>query len=636
MGQQSEERAIDPQLPLQVDLLAPLDVSRLKASDRVFVRSRSEWQSGSCRTRAGSTIAGRVVEAEPHSKTAAGSKLVILFDTVSCDDKPSHLLLNIFAIIVDPDVHNGIGLADYGTFGAASNQPHMGGGSGPRGGSTAAAPIDRSQDMAVQQLGTSLKLPSVIQAGQVFGKKHLELAVGTGAEGGSILSTPKGNLRLETGAQFVLMPKPVPSLKPTAAAAVASSLEPAPTAKTGDSAKPPESPAPSVQPDETEVCTTSCSVVSSSGPVPSVNSAGATLSATDFGYGPHTNGRYRMLTYEASLSYLDDDNLLFTFDLRALRHRYADGIRLGSMKTVRAVLIDSSTHATKRIRDWQVQGDRRYIWPIANGRALVHIGQTLYLMNANLDSIRSVPVPGELVFVSVSPEGDRIAVGTLHERHTAELHGQLADAIQGEPEEDVDIKVFDDNFRLLSTSYRSTALAAPALTENGELRLRYIDHHQWRISEYRLDRTEHPVATIRSVCRPDITTPLPDTLFIVGCNASPLQNWYRVMGTGGHTILYDRGSSHEIQQSALASGEKAFTVRVVQTGESKANGDFFFNKDLVVQKISVYSATDGRRTFETNARPSLSEQSFATSPSGAQLAVLAGNSIDIYTMPVAR
>ena len=62
-----------------------------------------------------------------------------------------------------------------------------------------------------------------------------------------------------------------------------------------------------------------------------------------------------------------------------------------------------------------------------------------------------IAVPGQPVFVSTSPSGELVAVGTLHERHTPTMHAVLAEETNIEPEEDVDISLFDQNFGLLLT-----------------------------------------------------------------------------------------------------------------------------------------------------------------------------------------
>jgi hypothetical protein len=269
---------------------------------------------------------------------------------------------------------------------------------------------------------------------------------------------------------------------------------------------------------------------------------------------------------------------------------------------------------------------------MSHERLLVHIGHTLYLMNSHLDSTRSVPVPGQLVFISLSPDGARIAVGTLHERHTRELHDQLSEIIHNEPEEDIDIQLFDDNFKLLLTSYQSTSLPAPVLSNDGEIRTVLTGRNHWRVVEHSWNREDHIIANLLSGCRPNISTPLPQSLFIVGCNTSPLRNWYRVLRFDGHPILLDPGSSSEMEQTAFGDQESQLAVRVIHTQHAKTNGDYFHREDLLSQQVSVFRASDGKRLFEITTNASLAEQSYALSPSGDRLAVLSDGRIFLYAL----
>jgi len=634
LAQHSQERAIDSQRPLQVDLLASIDVGKLTPGSRIFAKARVEWDGRNCHMRAGGTVSGHVVEVVRHSKQSKGSSLTVLFDTADCEGHPEHIPFNLFAVVAAIQPPRDIPMADYGAFGAASTAPHMSMGGGGAG-SHAAIPMDTSQNIAVTAAGKPVDLPKVIQPGQVFFQKNLLLAVGTGTDGGSILSSPKGNFRIETGSQFVLMPRRVVAAE-TLAAIAAEKSSPAST-ETAKSPAPKPVPILSNEPkpevDETDICSASCNVVSAAGTVAAVSGAGSTIGQDRLGYTPYEKREYSAFDHDAALVYLSPDDLLFTFDLHQLRHRYPDGFRTESMRLVRAVLMSPSSHAIKRVSEWQVQGAGQYVWRTGQGNLLVHTGHTLYLMNSHLDPIRSVPIPGQLVFVSLSPDGRRIAVGSLHERHTRDLHNQIANALQIEPEEDVDIHLYDENFKLLLTSYQSTSLPPPVLSDEGQVHIQPTGHNRWRITDHHWDRTDRVVATVQSTCRPEISTALSHLLFVVGCNSSPLQNWYRMLRSDGRPILLGRGSSREIEQTSSSNNESQFAVRVVHTQYSKAKGDYFYKSDLQNQEIAIYRAADGKRIFATTTNPSLVEQSYALSPSGGQFAVLSDGQISFYAIP---
>ena len=49
-----------------------------------------------------------------------------------------------------------------------------------------------------------------------------------------------------------------------------------------------------------------------------------------------------------------------------------------------------------------------------------------------------------------TPDGSFIALGVTHERHSPELHAQLAESLNREPEEDVEVLVLNRNFETIA------------------------------------------------------------------------------------------------------------------------------------------------------------------------------------------
>jgi hypothetical protein len=627
---------VTPQPPVQVELLASLDAGKLSIGGSVFAKARVDWNQPTCHLRAGSMVVGHIVALEKRSKQSPGSSLTIAFDQADCDGKITPIQLTLFAIVAAPKADEGIPLADTATrFGAASTNPHFGLGQST---SPAPPPVALKDDMTVRKTAPDDRTPKVIQAGQVIGLKKITLSVGTGPDGASVLSSLKENIRLEGATQLVLMPRSsiVPHSDPTLVAKSESPAIPSEPSlpEPSPAPDPPPPPPPPPQIDETSICNDSCSVVPNATSTVSPN-ASRSVSAALFGFSPHDSREFNAFDYQSTVTYLDSQNLLFTYDPHKLRQRFPAGVRTESMRTIRAVLLDPATLNVKKIVDWQVQGEGQFIWHAAPGQILVHLGHHLRLLGSDLNVVRETSIAGQLAFVSTSPSGEFVAVGTLHERHTPTMHTQLAEDTHIEPEEDIDIRLFDQNFSLLLSSRQDSSLPPPILSDSGEIRVNASGRNRWRIREFRWDKSEHTIATITSDCHPNLATPLSGSVFVIGCSTSPLQNWYRLIRLDGHPILNGRGSSEEIEQSSSSTSQNDFAVRVVRAYFSKAHGQTFKKNDLKEQEVSVYRASDGKRLFfSLNPDVSLAEQSFALSPDGAQLAILSGVNISLY--PIAK
>jgi hypothetical protein len=630
-SQNDHEPRTNPQTPLEAELLAPLDASKLVRGASVLAKARLDWNGPTCLLRAGSVVSGRIVDLEQRSRQNKGSSLTILFDHANCDGHLTPTGFTLVALIIKPYLDEGRPLLDSGFVKRLrrASDPRILKNTGPQ------SRLDVGGAMALRAAESSANnAPSLVTAGQVIGLYKVNLSVGTGPEGSSVLTATKGNIRLEHATHFILMPRV--AVAADEASAVTAKAEPSslpmpPASVEAPHITTPEPPAPP-ETDETEICTAPCSVVPST-VGHELPRASATLSAAHFGYAPHDNRDYETFDYQSSLIYLDSENLLFTFDPHTLRQRYASGIHTESMRTVRAILIDPKTLAVKRVREWQVQGEGQYIWPAGAGKVLVHLGHQLRLLGPELEVIRSVAISGLLAFVSVSPSGDRIAAGVLHERYNQEMHDLLVKVLHDEPEEDIDIQLFDHNFNVILTARQSSSLPPPILSDDGEIRVTFTGKNHWRISEYLWDHTEHTVATTISGCRPGVSAPLTNSLFLVGCSTSRDKNWYRMLRLDGHPILQGHSSFVEIEQASTSSNQSEFAIRVVRARIHKIRGSPFRKEDLHEQKFSIYRAADGKRLFlTTTPGVSLVEQSFALSPSGRQLAVLSNATISFYSI----
>jgi hypothetical protein len=322
----------------------------------------------------------------------------------------------------------------------------------------------------------------------------------------------------------------------------------------------------------------------------------AKLSVASLGYSPKDKREVTSFGYDATLTYLNGRNLLFTFDPHRLRER-GGGLQHESMRTVRALLIDPGTQQVKRIVDWRVQGEGRYVWRAGGDRLVVHIGHELRLLDTDLKTVRAASLPGPLAWVSAAPAGGHFAVGVYTERHTPEVHRQLLDATGDDPEEDVDVRVYDGNLDLLLSSPRSSASYAPVLSDLGEIRVRAMGHGRWQISEYRWDRTDYKITVTKSSCRPHVSATLSGYLFVVGCESGSDVRWYRMLRPDGHPVLKAVSPSAETELAVNSSAPGEFAVRVVNLTKAMTPGQPFHKSDLENEAVSVYATADGHRLF---------------------------------------
>lgn len=631
-----------PITPLQVELMAPLDTARVTPETAIFAKVMTDWNDPGCMLHQGAVIEGHVTRLSRPTKDNKGSSITLAFDHADCDGQTRAVHFIVVAVIAVPWVdkiqtlmdtiaaNEGYAKMDAATEGGGSITITQGGGIS-YGFSTTASGMPVSHP-TFDPSNEKKPLPTHVKPGDVVGLKNVSLGMGTGLEGASVLTAMKGNIRLELSSQLVLVPKEAftPGSESVAAA---NGWRPAPDASGSSPAGKPTAtsaapPVPEV--DETSICKDPCTLVSENDEIKS-SKASLTLPVSALGYKPFNHAGIS-LNSESALSYVGSNNLLFTYDPHLLRRRYPSGFTTETMRTIRAVLLDRGSLRVKRVVDWQVQGEGQYLWHVGADELLVHLGHSLRLLGPDLNVIREVPVPGLLDFVSTSPSGDHIAVGTVRELHTRETHARLYEAFHSEPDEGVDVQIFDQNLSLLFSLHQNIPLPAPVLSDAGEISVQYAGKGHWSIQEVRWDRTQHTIAKLISQCPVSISAPRSGSIFVVGCTTSVFDNWYRILRLDGHLILSSHGSGLQTEQ-CFSSQNGDFAVRVLIAKPGVERGHPISKNDLLEQKISIYRSRDGKPLFSIkNPAVSLSQQSFALSPGGDQLAVLTDTAISLYTV----
>lgn len=624
------EAIAQERVPVQADLVRALEAGRVKAGDPVLAKVVVKWQSPECTLREGAILKGRIVAQNVHSKTEKTSEVALLFESGQCDGRDMKpLLLTVAALLaVDPvqdkNQYENQALSDAVGLGLGSD-PGPNGIAGSTGGK-------RSVTQAAATVYVSpprYKGPTAVMPGQVVGIRGMKLNVGGGPEGSSVLSISGRNVRLESGAQFLLVANlnDPEAPAPPAAASLPATASSSPPANDAAAAA-----------DETEVCLPpQCNVaLTPNGAETGAAAAWATLSVRDLGYVPErADHEMYNFDYGSAIAYLGQKELLFTFNPHVLIRREGAEATFAKLRVIRAVLINVQEKRVEKTVDWKVPDAKQYLWPMGQDAVLVHVGRELRLYGPGLKLEQRLALDGPLAFVRMSPSSRYFAVGVIEERHSEAMHRQLADAEQREPEEDVQIRVLDGNFHTLATVERSSRAAPPVLSDDGEIRILSVRKNRWRIVEESWDTQKHVLAQIGSACRPEATTLPANLLFVVGCDPQTTGKWYRVLRSDGKPVLKGWSSSLELEHTASGVATAGtFTIGMAEAAKSITADSAFRTSDLEKERIAVYRAENGERIFSVAIpSPSPSVQTFVLSPTGDQLAVLRGDEIAFYEIP---
>jgi hypothetical protein len=603
--------------------MADLHARLLKVGQTVYARVTVEWRSPTCLLRNGSVLEAHVVSVVPSIKPVKSSEVGLAFTKAQCGDlNMGSFPLLLSAIAAPPDD------SDLGILSESLPVRAMSGVNGQ----IVLNSMRISNDPTLNLISPIYLVPLIprMEMGDVYRIKGLKLSVGTGPENSSILTSKDHDVALEKHSMLLLVPAQWTIARASAepGGAQPESNETAahvPTAARAEAmpVKPPLN--------DIDLCLPpQCNVALPSANTNDVGHAADTVSIRDLGYSPRPQRDAFNFIHDEVLAYLGPRELLVAFNPHELVSRDAQTVRV-----IRAALVDTQTHRVTHTVDWALPDNRQYLWPLANGRALVHVGSELRVYGEGLQIQNRVPLDGPLAFVRVTPDGSFIAIGVLHERHTPELHAQLRENLNGDPEEDVNILVLNSNFETIAKSTVRSNLMAPTLLNEGQVTLTAQSNMRYRISMVTWDNHTSVVARFTSSCTPELSSIAPDFIFLVSCDKSTQGREYRVLHRDGKLALKGDSTENDCGHAAEGSANlEAFVVKIVQSSVPVPPGAPLNAAHFSSEELRVYRAVDGKRLLAVRAgSPSLSRDGYALAPDASQLAVLTRDELAFYSVP---
>ncbi len=607
-----------PVMPVQAEFLNPVQAHKLATGATVFAKVTTEWNGPGCLLHPGAVLEGKVETTEPHKK-AGGSTLALSFDRAQCnssDLQPYRLVL--VAAAAPPNDWRAVPELD---INSPRLRAHPGG-----------EPTAATDQPMFQTVGQHLELTGVahhfplkpdLRPGDVVGIRGLKLQVGTGPNRSSVFSSAHGDLSLKAFTQILLNP---PSVAFIPAAPALHSVADAP-----DLTQPhkPVSPTPT---DTLEACKAPACVIDR--PVTRTDLASQTIAPFELkplGYKQRSQRLLGDFEQDSALAWLGPDEVLFAFNSHPLIRRGSGSPEITRM--VRAVLLSASNHAVLKSADWKIHDFDRFLWQLDATRILVHVGDELRIYGSGLELERTIPLGGALQFLRTSPSGDSIVIGTLHERHSQQLHHHLRDELGAEPEEDVEITMFDRDFRIVTSGITQPGLTPPTLLNEGQVSLWPRPEGNYRMAIEKWESTTATLARFKSMCEPQVSSISPDLLFLVSCVTNIGEPQYRVLHADG-TLMLRGQSGPRLLGIEGAGNSRRFAVKFVSRVGDAPPGSRFIASDLEFAEIRIYRAEDGKRLGAVRVDdPPTSYGGFALSPDGSQIAVLSGSKIKVFALP---
>jgi len=612
--------------PIQAELLADVRAHQLKVGQPVYARVQIQWQGTDCFLKNGAILEGHVISVVPHTKVVADSQLGLAFTKAQCSGlKMADFKLLVAAVAAPPpDMDRGI-LTDALPLNTAG-----------AGGISALKSMQESTNLNLQIDTMGDEPPSLppMKMGDVSGIRGMKLSVGSGPDNSSVLTEANRDLTLLDHTVFLLIP-----LEGTFPVESTSAGGPQPAGAAGSSSTPAATIVPALPPatvQDIDLCVPpGCDVALPAGNATSATSATTSISIDQLGYVPRPQRVQKVFDHDEELAYLGPHELLVAFNPHILLSRHELGAAGVTVRVIRAVVVDTETHRVSHSVDWELPDNGQYLWRLVEGRVLVHVGSELRVYGPGLKVQNRIGLTGPLAFVRVTPDGSFIAVGVVHERHSAELHAQLSQNLGGEPEEDVNILVLNRNFESIAASRTHSGLQPPTLLNEGQAKLLAQPDERYRILMQTWDNHASTFARFDSSCTPELSSMTADLIFMVSCDRQSEEFQYRVVRPNGKLELKSTPDSSNFGYAAEGSANhEVFAVKTVQSTRPVPEGATFSAADLSSEALGVYRAADGKRLLNVQVgSPSSSRDGFALAADGSQLAVLTRDRLSVYSVP---
>ncbi len=492
--------------PLEAKLSRSLDARALKAGDELLFTANADWSSGTCHLASGAAIHATIVAVQ----TGPGAKheQIALTFWNPCDTSGGSKLF--WLALLGPEDAALKGVQERSTVVQAFRSPTFG-----EGGSTSSGTSKTGDSTLSGRDSPNFPLfsgsseaapeprPQFIRPGQVWHLPHLTLQPAGGPAESTKLSSTSGRLRLPAGSVFVLVGDPRVERR-TLSNPVSS-----PLAKVARPAVP-----------ALAVCHSPACSLAAFGEQRSARPT-LTLTLADTGYKPLAKAELTQLNYDAALSFLSENQLLLVFHSRALMQRDLRDQPEDHPHMVSAVVFDLPNGEIHQRQSFRVQDDKQFLWPLPDGRVLLHVENSLRWLGANLHEERVLPLHGPLAFLRLSPDGSHYAVGVTEEMHQAAEHQALSASDASGPEERVRVRILDSGLSVIDEEVASSRLLPPTLVNDGTIQIRHLPSGEFYLQHQSWHRESHrEFARVASTCIPHLESAAPDLLALETCTRS--------------------------------------------------------------------------------------------------------------------
>ena len=347
----------------------------------------------------------------------------------------------------------------------------------------------------------------------------------------------------------------------------------------------------------------------------------------------------------ASLDFLDEDHLLFTFHAPGLIRREGNPNIHGDERQIRAVAIALPQGTVTAEALWTLHDRGRYLWMLHDGHFLLRSQSDLQVGDRSLELRPSLHFQGPLLWLETDPTQQWIVTNSREPADSKPGQGDvpnpataLADittsTLPAPSKPDIVLRILQRQTGHVMLVSRARGPLHLPINADGYLEALRGKGREWIINLNFFAGGNRIIGKVDSACTPALEFVSQREVMATTCNADG-SRWMLALSTEGKVLWSAAFLTTQIWPRLVSSpnGLRIARETLLVTHSVEATSPLSF-EDVKAQVVEVYDAADGKRTLMVPASPVLDGGgNVAFSPSARRVAVLNMGSIQVFELP---
>ena len=352
----------------------------------------------------------------------------------------------------------------------------------------------------------------------------------------------------------------------------------------------------------------------------------------------------------ASLSFIGEDRLLFTFRVPGLiRREHKPGEEPDSdVRQIRALVIDIAKGAVEAEAMWSVHDRSRYLWMLKDGHFLFRDREDLSEGDEHLNLKPVLQFPGRLLRIGLDPTQQYMVTNSIEPAKDDADSGSAggagaasASATSDEQQTDsappkfvVRIMRRDDG-KVMFVS-RARGVVHLPISSVGYIENLRGPADNWVLNMNYFKGGSHTIGNVASTCAPNNAFITDRLILATGCDSS---EGIKLVGiTTEGRILWDDLNPPTAVWPVQFQSDNGLRIGFETLSVTHGVGPYspLGNDDIKGQLVRILDSATGEIVFEAPASPVLDMGgNAALSPSGRKVAVVNAGAIQVFNLPAA-